>query len=79
MENTVAASAFRNGLKQVFRLNPLSTFRVYPIEKMVEKYGTAQAIIEAAGRTNTGINLVVGIAAPGGATSLGTTGNCGCN
>jgi hypothetical protein len=79
MENAVAVSAFRNFLKQVFRLNPLITFRVYPFEKMVEKYGTAQTIIEAAGRTNTGINLVGGIAAAGGATSLGTTGNCGCN
>jgi RHS repeat-associated protein len=79
MENAAAASTFRNGLKQAFRLNPWSQFRVYPFERMVEKYGTAEAIIEAAGRTNTGINMVGAAAAAGGAATLATTDDCGCN
>jgi hypothetical protein len=79
MENAAAASAFRNGLKQAFRLNPWSSFRVYPFERMVEKYGTAEAIIEAAGRTDTGLNMVGAAAASGGAATLATTDDCGCN
>lgn len=78
MANAAAASAFRNGLKQAFRLNPWSTFRVYPFESMVAKYGTAEAIIAAAGRTNAGINAVGAAAAAGAAATLATTDDCEC-
>ncbi|MBF0523956.1 MAG: RHS repeat-associated core domain-containing protein [Deltaproteobacteria bacterium] len=77
MENAAAASAFRNGLKQVFRLG-LSNARVYPFEQMVAKYGTAEAIIDAAGRTNLGWNAVGAAGAAGGAATLATTDECGC-
>jgi hypothetical protein len=79
MKNAAAASAFRNGLKQVFRLGLWSEARVYTFEQMVEKYGTAKAIIAAAGRTDPGINRVGAWAAAGGATTLATTDDCGCN
>jgi hypothetical protein len=46
---------------------------------MVEKYGTAEAIIAAEGRTNTGINMVGGVVAAGGATTLATADECGCD
>lgn len=78
MSNARAAVAFRNGLKQAFRLNPWSKFRVYPFETMVAKYGTAEAIIAASGRTNAGINALGGALAAGGATTLATTPDCGC-
>jgi len=79
MENAAAASAFRNGLKQAFRLNPWSQYRIYPLERMVEKYGTAEEIIRAAGRTDRYVNEVGAAVAAGGATTLGTSGKCGCN
>ena len=78
MKNAAAASAFRNGLKQVFRLG-LSDARVYPFQRMVEKYGTAEAIIAAAGRTDSGLNVVGAGAAAGGAATLATTDDCECN
>jgi RHS repeat-associated protein len=77
--NAAAASAFRNGLKRVFRLSPRSTFRVYPFDALVEKYGSAESIIEAAGRTDTSINIVGAIAATGGATTLSTSDDCECD
>lgn len=79
MANAAAASAFRNRLKKAFRLNPWSTYRVYPFANMVEKYGSAEAIINAAGRTNAGANAVGAAAAAGGATTLSLTNDCGCN
>jgi len=72
MKNAMSASAFRNVLKKVFRLNPFSKFRVYPFGKMVEKYKTADAIISAAGRTNSALNKFGAISAAGGATTLST-------
>jgi RHS repeat-associated protein len=78
MANAAAVSGFRNGLKQVFRLNPWSKFRIYSFENMVEKYGTAETIIAAAGRTNTGNNAVGAAAAAGGAATLTTTDDCEC-
>lgn len=75
MENAVAASAFRNGLKKVLSLNPWREFRIYPFDQMVEKYGTAEAIIDAAGRTNLGWNA---LGAVRGAATLATTDECGC-
>jgi len=77
MENAAGAVAFRNGLKHVFRLG-LSNARVYPFEQMVEQYGTAEAIIDAAGRTNLGWNTLGAIGAAGGAATLAATGECGC-
>jgi RHS repeat-associated protein len=65
VKNAMAASAFRNTLKQTFRGNPWSTFRVYTFEQMLAKYGTAQKIIEATGRTNTTINSFAGILSVG--------------
>jgi hypothetical protein len=59
-------------------LNPWSQYRIYPFERMVEKYGTAAAIIKAAGRTDRVANVVGAVAAAGGATTILTTGNCGC-
>jgi hypothetical protein len=79
MANAAGASAFRNGLKKAFRLNPFSKFRVYPFSKMVEKYGDAESIIDAAGRTNSGINAAGAAAAGGGAATLSTTDDCECN
>jgi hypothetical protein len=78
MANAAAASAFRNGLKQAFRLGLWSEARVYTFEQMVEKYGTAEAILAAAGRTDPVVNSVGAWAAAGGATTLATTDDCGC-
>jgi hypothetical protein len=78
MENAAAASAFRNGLKQAFRLGLWNDVRIPPFGQLVEKYGTADAIIKAAGRTDTGINMVGAIAAAGGATTIATADDCGC-
>jgi hypothetical protein len=78
MENAAAASAFRNALKKAFRLNPWSQYRIYPLDRMVEKYGTAEAIIKAVGRTDRYANRVGAAAAAGGATTILATGNCGC-
>ena len=69
----VARSAvnFRNGLKQAFRLNPWSKFRVYPFEKIAAKYGHDWGkIIDAAGRTNGPLNLLGAILAAGGIKGL---------
>ena len=79
MRNAEAASTFRNGLKRAFRLNPFSQFRVYPFSRMVEKYGDPKSIIDAAGRTNKGINKLGGATAAGGAATLLTTDDCECN
>src|SRR5271166_673012 len=70
MADAAASVAFRNGLKQAFRLNPFSTFRVYPFGQIAAKYQTAEAIIAAAGRTDTTINALGGVAAAGGAITL---------
>ena len=79
MENAMEAAAFRNILKRVFRLNPWSMFRIYPFEKVVGKYETAEAIIEAAGRTNVPYNIIGTVVAAGGTTTLATADECECN
>ncbi len=79
MANAAGASAFRNGLKKTFRLNPFSKYRVYPFSKMVNKYGDAKSIIDAAGRTNSEINAI-GVTIAGGATVVLTAADdCECN
>ena len=60
---------FRNSLKKVFRLNPFSTYRIYPYEKMLSKYGSEAAVKVAAGRTNTTINIMGGVGFTGGITN----------
>jgi hypothetical protein len=45
---------------------------------MVAKYGTADEIIAAAGRTDLGFNLEAGAAIAGGAQGLGTKCKGGC-
>jgi RHS repeat-associated protein len=71
INNAMAASTFRNTLKKVFRLNPFSEFRVYPFSTVLSKYnGSAQKVIEAAGRTNSTLNWLGAVSAGGGATTL---------
>ena len=70
MKNAASASAFRNLLKRIFRLNPWSKLRIYPFAKMVTKYGTPEAIIRAAGRTSLEWNLGGALAVAGGSTAL---------
>ena len=60
------ASSARNILKKVFRANPFSTYRVYPYEKLLNKYGTDEAVKKAAGRTNPALNRLGGFGAFGG-------------
>ena len=60
-----AANA-RNILKKLFRANPFSTYRVYPYEQLLKKYGTDEAVKKAAGRTNGSLNRLGGAGALGG-------------
>jgi hypothetical protein len=46
---------------------------------MVEKYGSAEAIIAAAGRTNAGVNAVGAVATVGGSLTLSTSDDCECD
>ena len=78
MADAEAASAIRNSLKKWFRVNPWSTYKVYPFEQMQATYGTANEIIAAAGRTDKIINIVGAEAATGGATTLATSRKCPC-
>jgi RHS repeat-associated protein len=76
MANAAAAVAFRNGLKQAFRLGLGKNFRVYPFSKMVDKYGTPEKIIAAAGRTNKGFNAAGAEMAGGAAAALAQKCEC---
>jgi hypothetical protein len=79
LANAMAASAARNGVKQLFRLNPWSTFRVYPFEKMMAKYGGDFAkIIAAAGRTDGALNALGALGYLGGIFEIGTKNGSGC-
>jgi len=78
MANAAAVSAFRNGLKQVFRLGLWRDARIYTLERMVEKYGTAEEILAAAGRTDLEINAIGAWAASGGTITLATSDDCWC-
>ncbi len=74
-----AAMAFRNGLKRVMR-GPLaaSNYRIKNYEELFAKYGSDEAIQAAAGRTNLGFNALGADMAAGGAVTLATDSNCGC-
>ena len=74
MANAVSAVALRNTLKLVFRAN-LSTARIYTFERMVQRYGTAERIIAAAGRSSLRWNVRGAVAATGGATTLANGSN----
>ena len=65
-------------LKKWFSLNPGRQFRIYPFEKMVAKYGTAEELIKAAGRTSKYYNQIGAYGAAGGAATLSTTEDCEC-
>lgn len=66
------ASAFREGLKDVFRMGAGKNWRPPDLTK----YPTDTALREAAGRTNLGINAYgAGVAAAGAAGANG----CGCS
>ena len=68
-----AASAFRNTMKGAFRLTfSKATYRIYPYEMLLKKYGTDAAVKAASGRTNLGYN------AWGGAAVARDLLNCGC-
>ena len=68
----MAASAFRNQLKNYFRLGRAKNWR----KPDLSKYGTDAELRAAAGRTNTGMNAYgAGVAAAGAAGGSG----CGCN
>jgi RHS repeat-associated protein len=52
----LGAANARTGLKQVFRGGLFPKYRVRPASAMLEKYGDPSSLIDAAGRTNGGIN-----------------------
>jgi RHS repeat-associated protein len=79
MQNAAAASAFRNSLKKWFSINPWRNFRIYPFEKMIEKYPNAEEIIRAAGRTSAYYNLIGAYITLSSATALETTDDCECD
>lgn len=59
--NAMKSVAIRNALKQWFRLNPWSEYRIYPYATISAKYGgDLLEIIKAAGRTNPYLNLLGG-------------------
>ena len=68
------ASSMRNILKRIFRLNPFSNYRVYPYEKLLQKYGSESAIKNAAGRTSGSINRLGATGFIGGLINEGSFG-----
>jgi RHS repeat-associated protein len=69
------AVATRNALKSAFRLGMGGEYKMYTADQMLEKYGSAKAVIVAAGRTNLGYNAAGALAAFGGAKGL-MSGGC---
>jgi hypothetical protein len=68
----------RNALKVAFRVGIDQTSRIYTAEQMLSKYGSAEAVIAAAGRTNTAWN-VAGASTVGGAINgFFNRPECGC-
>jgi hypothetical protein len=59
------------------RLGLNQTARVYSAEQMLAKYGTEEAVIAAAGRTNTAYNIGGAAAVVGGVKSLLNLPDCG--
>ncbi|MBF0532545.1 MAG: RHS repeat protein [Candidatus Omnitrophica bacterium] len=59
LSNAMKAVELRNQLKIVFSLNPFRTTGIYSFEQVLSKYkGSADAIIQASGRTNLYINAL---------------------
>jgi len=52
---------------------------VYAAEEILQKYGTAEAAIAAAGRTNTAFNLGAAAAVAGAVNSFFNLPECGCH
>jgi hypothetical protein len=46
---------------------------------MIQKYGTAEKVIEAAGRTNAAWNTAGGVAVSGAINGFFNLPECGCN
>jgi RHS repeat-associated protein len=58
LDSARKAVATRNRLKAAFRLNPFSKYRMHSFEQIAAKYGwDPLRIIEAAGRTDTALNM----------------------
>jgi hypothetical protein len=71
----LAASAARSSLKIRFRLGTLSNYKRYDPTALLGKYGSDQALREAAGRTNPLWNAIGANFAFGSAVNL----NCTCD
>jgi RHS repeat-associated protein len=78
MANAAAAVATRNSLKVWFRAYLWRGGQV-TMGQAVGRYGTAEEIIAAAGRTNRNVNAAGGIIAGGSATTLATAESCDCS
>jgi RHS repeat-associated protein len=73
-----AAVQSRNALKVAFRLGLDRTSRVYSTASMIEKYGSEEKVIAAAGRTNAGFNAAGAAAVAGAINSLLNIPRCDC-
>ncbi len=64
MERALAISAARNELKLLFRGGLFPESRMHAAQTVIETYGTPEAIIAAATRTNSAFNVagVMGVA-----------------
>jgi hypothetical protein len=78
MANAQAASAFRNTLKQWFRVNPWTKFRMYTWEQVVAKHKTAEKIFYKAGYTDPRLNGLGAAMGAGGAATLAMGEDCEC-
>lgn len=68
----------RNALKIAARLGLNQTARIYTYEQLLAKYGSEEALIAAAGRTNTAYNVGGAAAIVGGVKGLLNLDECGC-
>jgi RHS repeat-associated protein len=68
----------RNALKAAFRLGLDQTSRVYTAEQMLAKYGSAEGVIAAAGRTNSVWNAAGASAVGGAVNGFFNLPECGC-
>ncbi|MGA3008543.1 MAG: hypothetical protein ABSE59_11700 [Opitutaceae bacterium] len=74
--NAMAAVSVRNGLKIAFRAGLWRSTRIYSFEQMAAKYGAAEKIIAAAGRTSPYYNGLGSLAASGGLKGLNSGYGC---